>query len=440
MLTLEVSFLTNRYDPVPWTPPDGSSRFEWPPAPWRVLRALTYAAEQRAMAEEVWPWLKRLAQPPVYHVPPVSVGFVQTDHRGDPLGFVALQPGRNSVFASWPDLNLHEGEIATLMDLASAVHFLGRSTTAVTMHLRSGLPPDLHLMACGTSPGPHPADRVRLLAAGRETDLRSLHARRPASGLPATATIATYYLPKAAVEGRIGPWSADAPDTRLLRYMLREHTPLPLAHAIAEQARRAAMALYGRRNQGSVSAVLSGKDPVSGTPLTGHQHAYFLPTDDDGDGALDHLSIFAASGIGTRELDALRGLAVLTPAGALTFRLHLQRVAAEGSLLFGPARVWNSHLPFVPVHHSRRGRTITPADQIQLELGRHGFPVPADIRIDAHDDLDLFRWLEGKHLRHGPRYFARIRFSKAVMGPITLGGASHFGMGLFLPAGDDARA
>lgn len=99
------------------------------------------------------------------------------------------------------------------------------------------------------------------------------------------------------------------------------------------------MAPYGRRHQGSVSAVLSGKDQVFGTPLTGHQHAYFLPTDDDGDGALDHLSVFAASGIGTRELDALSGVVVLTPAGALTLRLHLQRVAAEGSLLFGPARV-----------------------------------------------------------------------------------------------------
>lgn len=52
------------------------------------------------------------------------------------------------------------------------------------------------------------------------------------------------------------------------------------------------------------SPVFSGKDEHR-NPLTGHRHAYYLPTDEDGDGRIDHLTIFSRDGFGPPERRAI---------------------------------------------------------------------------------------------------------------------------------------
>ena len=69
---------------------------------------------------------------------------------------------------------------------------------------------------------------------------------------------------------------------------------------MAEAARRVLMGIYGRLTEKDGvrgrSTILSGKD-AQNQPLIGHRHAHYLPTDEDGDGRLDHLTIFATSGL-----------------------------------------------------------------------------------------------------------------------------------------------
>ena len=43
--------------------------------------------------------------------------------------------------------------------------------------------------------------------------------------------------------------------------------------------------------------MLSGKD-AAGKPLKGHHHAFYVPTDEDGDGRLDHLTVWTPGGTG----------------------------------------------------------------------------------------------------------------------------------------------
>ena len=77
---------------------------------------------------------------------------------------------------------------------------------------------------------------------------------------------------------------------------------------LAEAARRRLMGIYGRLTQyngvSGRSATLSGKDE-HGVPLSGHRYAYFLPADEDGDGRIDHLTIFASAGFTEAEQRAL---------------------------------------------------------------------------------------------------------------------------------------
>ena len=75
---------------------------------------------------------------------------------------------------------------------------------------------------------------------------------------------------------------------------------------VAESARRMLMGIYGRRfpapdGSRGRSAIFAGKS-ADGEPRQGHGHAYYLPTDEDGDGRLDHLTIVAGDGFGKEEL------------------------------------------------------------------------------------------------------------------------------------------
>lgn len=98
---------------------------------------------------------------------------------------------------------------------------------------------------------------------------------------------------------------------QIARYAL-DSAVLPLVTEtlpVAEFARWALMGIYGRNfpdADGSKgrSPIFSGKSAI-GQPREGHGHAYYLPTDEDGDGRLDHLTVMATDGFGAGELKAL---------------------------------------------------------------------------------------------------------------------------------------
>jgi len=132
--------------------------------------------------------------------------------------------------------------------------------------------------------------------------------------------------------------------------------------------------------------------------------------------------------------------------------------------LFGPARVWESATPFVVTRHpKRRGRKKDPpvchglsgrlhfaarvlAEESQRWMQRH--PTLADAApptytlLEHGDSTRPFRPLQFRRSRSkagddgASRATAafRLEFDRAVMGPLCLGHASHFGLGLFLPA------
>ncbi len=118
--------------------------------------------------------------------------------------------------------------------------------------------------------------------------------------------------------------------------------------------------------------------------------------------------------------------------------------------LLGPprgARVWVSATPFVPPRFLKRRGANTLLGQINAELASRGLP--------SADELEeLPRSAETLRLRHYVRrrqhggtkppidvgYAIRLRFSEPITGPLTLGYASHFGLGMFYAdtAGDRA--
>ncbi|MBM2812795.1 MAG: CRISPR-associated protein, partial [Chloroflexi bacterium] len=204
---------------------------------------------------------------------------------------------------------------------------------------------------------------------------------------------------------------------------------------------------------------LTGRD-ATGKPLTGHRHAHLLPVDLDGDGHLDHIVIYALMGLGATAQRAVRSLKrTWTKGGVGELQVAL---AGQGDLehlrglpsplqtgvtaLLGPqggARTWTSFTPLVlPRHRKRRGAN-TLEGQIVAELASRGLP-EASVEILEWDD-------KTRELRHTVRvrrppakqppvdagFALRLHFDAPVKGPLALGYAAHFGLGLFIAANDE---
>lgn len=116
--------------------------------------------------------------------------------------------------------------------------------------------------------------------------------------------------------------------------------------------------LAGRR-----SRVFSGKHE-QGEPLAGHGHAYYLPTDEDGDGRLDHLTIVARNGFDAderRAFDLLRRLKTTREVEVRhELRLLLLGIGPLQEYRQGPvarSRVWESATPYIATRYAKtRGR------------------------------------------------------------------------------------
>ncbi len=236
---------------------------------------------------------------------------------------------------------------------------------------------------------------------------------------------------------------------------------------IADNMRKALMSLSAHDNQGVPSMTFSGKD-AQGRPLNGHQHAFFLPLDDDGDGRIEGIIIYAPKGFS--DLDQLAmarlrklwqhggrpglypllvGMGQPEDFGGLDSGKSLTPILAKGS-------VWESRTPFVLTRHPKRRRNGEPRlksdglwidgpeDQLRKELTQRDLPQPERVEwigCTRSRGKKLFWNGFAKLRRDGHGSFAggahgfQLTFSKPVSGPIALGYGCHYGLGQFRARG-----
>lgn len=217
----------------------------------------------------------------------------------------------------------------------------------------------------------------------------------------------------------------------------------------------------GRRRP-NAPGVISGRGP-DGCPLRdgSHPHAFWLPEDADGDGEIDHVTIYAEAGFEPRvraRLDRVTALWLAPrrrrpsdeedPAdetGRREWRLALEGFGRPENFaetaLFGPARSWTSATPFLAAGHlkaagypgevrrllARRGIVTDPAT-VSVEL-LVGIPIRNRERRPIH--FHRFRSRGGERQFDTTGAFLRLTFPQPVPGPLALGYGSHFGLGLF---------
>ncbi len=352
-ITLKLTFPAGRYHATPWGRHVNEGVAEWPPSPWRLLRALvaTWKRKCPALPEAgVRRVLGALAQPPEFDLPPHRVAhtrhYVPWEKKGPGDRtlvfdtFVVLDRHVDSLRVRWPDAGLSEGERRVLDELLQNLTTLGRAESWVIAEVVD--PPQFEPNCKRTDDGetvpvlcPDPDsafasdfypvhDRKKIRKGLAPSDLlfdcprwhlcldtETIHKERWPH-VPGARWM-TYSRPAEAPSSPRSATLAAAEGFTVARYLLDGPT-LPsstLTLPLAEQLRRHLMGLSRRIRQADVQRetgipreaqprvnvpAFSGKGD-DGQPLRNdHQSTFFLPADEDGDGRLDHVTLFAEGG------------------------------------------------------------------------------------------------------------------------------------------------
>jgi CRISPR-associated protein Csb2 len=470
MIAVKLRFLAGRFHATPWGRHVNEGVVEWPPSPWRLLRSLTatfYRARPSGVTQD---HLRRivaaLASPPSFHLPPALTSH--TRHYDQANGgikffdtFVVLDP-QDEVWCLWPEVELGNEDRKALTALLRDLGTFGRAESWCEAELSGGedMPrPNSVPFEEGRPLSKIEPVRVLLPEGEGEAVLDSLlietaMMRKGRQLDPEGSRWVTYTRPADALRARKATPLRPAPPAvkpTVARFAL-DSTVLPLVQGalpFAEQVRRA---LIRNRVGTEHSEVITGKS-VDGVPLEGHRHAHYLPTDEDGDGRLDHVTVYARGGLGPEDVAALGALRTIYRRGnSPEVRLVLigtgvvEEFAGVG-VLFRPSRRWRSVTPFSLPRFATRGAgkpprpRDRPEEQLKRELRLRGLPEPVSLTsVNEYvpGERPPVRWLEFQTRRfkgetgYGLAGF-EIEFAKEVQGPIALGFACHFGLGLFVP-------
>lgn len=456
--TLALRFPLGSFHATPWDRAANESVPEWPPAPWRLLRAIyaTWKWRLPDLAEvDVLEILGVLCRPPSYSLPRHAEAHTRhyfpdtgygTDKVFDP--YIVLDP--NAVVAMRWDDDLSAASMVTLERLCARVGYLGRAESLCEISLvKEGELPGRYWVEPGPAASLGSAS-TRVLCPVEPLQIESLlvttgQARRSGRLIPLGSRLVDYVVspPEGAParRHRRRTVSLDGPEVALFALDAPVRPSTLDTVWVADVMRRAAL-----RSHGDPSSVLAGKD-AAGTPLLGHTHAHYLPLDVDGDGLLDSLAVWAPGGLDASALDALSAIRRLW-SNVPGFRPVRLRLTATGDAshvlpsLSTPngASTWKSVTPFAPYRHRKRHTTEQEfvAAEVQRELATRVLPT-AEVDTMAASSRG---WLEYRRQRPGrsrdvDALGLRLHFPTPVRGPLVLGALCHFGLGLFRP--DDGR-
>lgn len=464
MVGLAIRFDLGRYHANPWGSHVNDAAVEWPPSPWRVLRAIYSVARMNAGLAELTPAIDRALQtlvdagPPVFELPPARAGH--TRHYMPDASYSALRPGDTSKVLDgflaldpsaelrvWWDAELDPEAADALAAAARSLGYLGRSESVCSARLETGARPDQVGAAPVeevVEPGEE-AEVIDLLCPERGqsvealgvsvTELRKRRRLVPVGSKRVTYAVSAPSGPEAPLPRRA---TRTEPTIALLRLTGSQRPGLTEAVAVGQALRAALQSIYGRRNDNAVSAVLSGRNGER--PRTDqHRHAHYLALPGHHGRRVDRLVVWAPEGLGTEEVAALAELSYLTihrTPGRLPVALAALGTTKTLQLpeLLGRATDWRSLTPFGLVRHPKRRRGMlidSPEDQVRRELRLRDLPTPESVELERGS---WHRFRSSKvgtsRLERASLFGVRLRFAEPVPGPLSLGAFSHFGLGL----------
>ena len=497
MIALEFRFLAGRYHGNPWGRHVNEGDVDWPPEPWRLLRALiaTWHHKVKITGKHDEATLGALIETlaevtPVFHLPAAShshtrhymPGKAKTSLVHD--AFAAVHPDA-PLYIGWPETDLPHDQALLLDDLLGVMGFFGRAESWVEARRVEDLPEP------NCKPGDDPIDRATgelygevisvhsPVTASKYTQRRAefsvdkKQARKLAKTLPdgllAALSLDTADLqkqgwsapPAAQQVNYIRPLDALRPERKpavlsqspsritTARFLLLGK-PLPRVEdslRIGELMRLNVMSAFGKDDTGKHRAppMFSGHDLPEDNL---HQHAFYLPFDSNGNGRLDRIVLHVPAGF---DEEARRVIGELSrrkrklwdPNGG-EWQLLLEGMGGHEVCgeLTAASQHWVSVTPYLHPWHIKKNLSV--ADQIRRECEKRGLPEitdlksSQDIKVGSRNrrPIDFRRFRSSKRNQSQPDRrgsFWEVSFAAPVSGPLALGFACHFGLGLFRP-------
>ncbi len=465
-LTLQFEFLAGRYHATKWGRNVNEGLIDWPPSPWRILRAIIsswkiYHSDIENSKME--PILKQMCSSKISFKIPNAIQshtrhFMPIKNTTEMVidSFIMVNKDEY-LYVNWHDLDLKSEQKEILAKVIDTIKYLGRAEswchvkiteeniTSNCTPLEDGRTNDNDNIITMIIPTPdatlenlcvnikdmykakksHP-DGSQFVQYIRQADCLTLMQHTPK---PNNAQI---NIVRYVIAGNVRPKITDT-------------------IIVGDIIKRAVMSLYGKKNDGKLSETFSGKDSNK-QKLSGHTHAYYLPTDEDKDGILDHITILSKKFFNEKELEALNIMKMIRSQSQwfdLVYQARGKITDFEQIPILRSSKKWESVTPFVLNRHmslrgSENDRHVKdgPEDQLSDEI-RKRFEGKIKIKSLKISDakskmrsgimpIQFKRWRKSKLPGFGA-YNVQIEFEESIPGPLSFGHGSHFGLGLLAP-------
>ncbi|PZR08260.1 MAG: type I-U CRISPR-associated protein Cas5/Cas6 [Archangium gephyra] len=481
-MILSLKFLTGRFHATAWGRHVNEGEPEWPPAPFRVLRALLdvwFRKHPEVAPSVISEVMSVLSSPPKYALPSARAGHTRAylsqndeDPSNKKLVFdaFAIVDRDAAVLMGWPEAKLSAEGLAALRLLTAELNYLGRSESWVEASviedrsvnwncepIEAGrkVLGEVVSVACVISPREY-EDRPLELNVGRGGQRKKLSwfdalgwgsAETLAHSMnrpPALAPV-HYVRPTNALNARpLERRTVAARTTEVVRYAAESRAPVPITEAlrIGDEIRRNLLGAMRRIvGEDRLSSSFSGR-AADGTPVRDHSHVSILCLDDDRDGYIDSVVISKPSAFSLEELQALHRVRPVHRRNGHALVLTPGHHGTRAKMLT-PTTSVVSLTPFAPFLHWRPKRDGEfghwLAQQVKAECEQRGLSMPKAIeRVEpAVTRGRRRRWLDFRRNRKDdgpqPSFGLRLRFERPVLAPFSLGYASHYGLGTFIP-------
>jgi len=472
MIYIQVECHTNQYQACAWGNHHSEGVIDWPPAPWRLLRAVVAGSYNARLQDKYRPTLKTLlhklaAALPSYTLPPITYIQHRSPRPQVDSKTVKVRPGKtlysagllmssdqNLLYIHWP-VELTETEELVLNVCLSGLTYLGRKEAVASLSLAEEAP------APNAAPNPQ-GDRLVAIA-DESLDPEALW---DALNLSAHEN---YGVNRSAVFPGIRQATYDiarSPSQRSPQSTQKQHLVTLTVNCKPRFPLKQSLKLTNRLHQSLVAhcpaEVFTGMD--MGQPKTNHDHTIFWCVPDATGRYVEQVQLYSKTGYDQGCMAAIANCQVLQSV-ARGYDVNLS-LADYGDYTDKRER-WVSATPFFLTRFPavRRGKPRMLTEQYQKDGPEHqvlqylhylswleleGTPSYQDheegLALYQADELmaiahcEPFKnfWEWEAECRQGKKvgrlgYHVSLKFSQPVAGPIVLGYASHYGLGLMMP-------
>jgi CRISPR-associated protein Csb2 len=420
MTVLELRFPAGRYHATPWGRHVNEGAVEWPPSPWRILRALIAtwywkAQKNDEISEEIIRSLiHALSEPPVFCLPRATTAHTRhymplyNAQKTTKIFDTFIQLAENeSLLVAW-NSDLSPELLTALKMLAARLGYFGRAESLVEARVLEGITaikPNAQPIAGGANL-PDKYELVRLLAPAKPVDYENwrtsfLSARQQAGekkrpgkkskkvetpqvpedlfaalhaetgelhdagwNLPPGAEYINYIRPENAFAPAIKPrlrQSKKLPTVARYAVVSVVSPSITQAISVADRVHKT-LCSYSDRS-GAPGFVFTGLDE-QGKPRSDHAHAHIFCEANGPRDAITHIVVTAEMGFDEAACLALRKLNHVWGHGGHDIRLVLHGIGQpmdfEECPLFGRSKKWVSFTPFVSTRHAKAYRDGRP--------------------------------------------------------------------------------